>query len=59
VTQLAWDEKSQQKIDQMLSLELPDALAVGVDAEQVLQTTGETGCGGIQYPAGGCYVRHS
>ena len=54
VTQLAWDEKSQQKIDQMLSLELPDALAVGVDAEQVLQTTGvKTGCGGIQYPAGG------
>lgn len=54
MTQLAWDEKSQQKITQMLSLELPAALAVGVDAQQVLQTTGvETGCGGIQYPAGG------
>lgn len=54
VTQLAWDEKSQQKITQMLSLELPEALAVGVDAERVWQTTGvETGCGGIQYPAGG------
>ncbi|MEG0802570.1 MAG: bifunctional tRNA (5-methylaminomethyl-2-thiouridine)(34)-methyltransferase MnmD/FAD-dependent 5-carboxymethylaminomethyl-2-thiouridine(34) oxidoreductase MnmC [Citrobacter sp.] len=54
VTQLAWDEKSQQKITQMLSLALPDALALAVDAEQVLQTTGvATDCGGIQYPAGG------
>ncbi|MEZ7799199.1 bifunctional tRNA (5-methylaminomethyl-2-thiouridine)(34)-methyltransferase MnmD/FAD-dependent 5-carboxymethylaminomethyl-2-thiouridine(34) oxidoreductase MnmC [Citrobacter pasteurii] len=54
VTQLAWDEKSQQKISQMLSLELPRALAVGVDADQILQTTGvATECDGIQYPAGG------
>ena len=54
VTQLAWDEKSQQKISQMLSLELPRALAVGVDADQILQTTGVvTECDGIQYPTGG------
>jgi tRNA 5-methylaminomethyl-2-thiouridine biosynthesis bifunctional protein len=38
----------------MLSLALPDALALAADAEQVLQTTGvATDCGGIQYPAGG------
>ena len=54
VTQLAWDEKSQQKITQMLSLDLPDALAVAVDAKQILQTVGvDTECDGIQYPAGG------
>jgi tRNA 5-methylaminomethyl-2-thiouridine biosynthesis bifunctional protein len=54
VTQLGWDEKSQQKITQMLSLALPDDLALAVDAEQVLQTTGvATNCGGIQYPGGG------
>ena len=54
VTQLAWDEKSQQKIAHMLSLELPDALAVAVDAAQVEQNTGvATGCGGIHYPTGG------
>ncbi|HGY3714709.1 TPA: bifunctional tRNA (5-methylaminomethyl-2-thiouridine)(34)-methyltransferase MnmD/FAD-dependent 5-carboxymethylaminomethyl-2-thiouridine(34) oxidoreductase MnmC [Citrobacter gillenii] len=54
VTQLGWDEKSQQKITQMLSLALPDALALAVDTEQVLQTTGvATNCSGIQYPGGG------
>lgn len=54
VTQLGWDEKSQQKIAQMLSLALPSAVAVAVDAEAVKATTGvDTGCGGIQYPAGG------
>lgn len=54
VTQLGWDEKSQQKIAQMLSLELPSEVAVAVDTEAVKATTGvEIGCGGIQYPAGG------
>jgi len=54
VTQLGWDEKSQQKIAQMLSLALPSEVAVAVDAEAVKATTGvDTGCGGIQYPAGG------
>lgn len=54
VTQLGWDEKSQQKIAQMLSLGLPEALAERVDAAQVAENTGlETGCGGIHYPLGG------
>ena len=54
VTQLGWDEKSQRKIDQMLSLELPAHIAEAVDAEQVQALSGlETGCGGIHYPQGG------
>ncbi|MBJ8874651.1 bifunctional tRNA (5-methylaminomethyl-2-thiouridine)(34)-methyltransferase MnmD/FAD-dependent 5-carboxymethylaminomethyl-2-thiouridine(34) oxidoreductase MnmC [Citrobacter koseri] len=54
VTQLGWDEKSQHKIDQMLSLALPDALAVAVDPDQAQQETGvATHCRGITYPAGG------
>lgn len=54
VTQLGWDEKSQHKIDQMLSLNLPDELAHAVDSMQAQTLTGvETGCGGITYPAGG------
>nr|WP_209439244.1 bifunctional tRNA (5-methylaminomethyl-2-thiouridine)(34)-methyltransferase MnmD/FAD-dependent 5-carboxymethylaminomethyl-2-thiouridine(34) oxidoreductase MnmC [Intestinirhabdus alba] len=54
VTQLGWDEKSQQKIDQMLSLALPEALARAVTARDVAATAGvDTGCGGIQYPTGG------
>ncbi|HKS32648.1 MAG TPA: bifunctional tRNA (5-methylaminomethyl-2-thiouridine)(34)-methyltransferase MnmD/FAD-dependent 5-carboxymethylaminomethyl-2-thiouridine(34) oxidoreductase MnmC [Enterobacteriaceae bacterium] len=54
VTQLGWDEKSQSKIDQMLSLDLPDELACAVDGEQARALTGvDTGCGGITYPAGG------
>ncbi|WP_276852560.1 bifunctional tRNA (5-methylaminomethyl-2-thiouridine)(34)-methyltransferase MnmD/FAD-dependent 5-carboxymethylaminomethyl-2-thiouridine(34) oxidoreductase MnmC [Enterobacter oligotrophicus] len=54
VTQLGWDEKSQQKIAQMLSLGLPQAIARAVNAQQVAETTGvDTGCGGIQYPLGG------
>ncbi len=54
VTQLGWDEKSQQKIDQMLSLGLPEQIATAVDAQQVLENTGvPTGCGGIHYPEGG------
>ena len=54
VTQLGYDEKSQQKISQMLTLDLPDAIAHAVSAEAVAQMAGvETGCGGIHYPAGG------
>lgn len=54
VTQLGWDEKSQQKIPQMLSLGLPEDIAHAVTAQQVTETTGvDTGCGGIQYPLGG------
>ena len=54
VTQLGWDEKSQQKIAQMLSLGLPKELARAVRAQEVADTAGvETGCGGIQYPLGG------
>ena len=54
VTQLGWDEKSQQKIAQMLSLGLPDELAHAVTAQQVHDTAGvDAGCGGIHYPLGG------
>ncbi|MCU6213480.1 bifunctional tRNA (5-methylaminomethyl-2-thiouridine)(34)-methyltransferase MnmD/FAD-dependent 5-carboxymethylaminomethyl-2-thiouridine(34) oxidoreductase MnmC [Enterobacter bugandensis] len=54
VTQLGWDEKSQQKIAQMLSLGLPEEIARAVSAQEVADTAGvETGCGGIQYPLGG------
>ncbi|EPV7647816.1 TPA: bifunctional tRNA (5-methylaminomethyl-2-thiouridine)(34)-methyltransferase MnmD/FAD-dependent 5-carboxymethylaminomethyl-2-thiouridine(34) oxidoreductase MnmC [Enterobacter hormaechei] len=54
VTQLGWDEKSKQKITQMLSLGLPEDIAHAVTAQQVTETTGvDTGCGGIQYPLGG------
>lgn len=54
VTQLAWDEKSEQKIAQMLSIGLPEGIAMAVDAQTVAQDTGvDTGCGGITYPAGG------
>ena len=54
VTQLGWDEKSQQKIAQMLSLDLPQEIARAVTADQVAETAGvDTGCGGIQYPLGG------
>ncbi|MEG7488796.1 bifunctional tRNA (5-methylaminomethyl-2-thiouridine)(34)-methyltransferase MnmD/FAD-dependent 5-carboxymethylaminomethyl-2-thiouridine(34) oxidoreductase MnmC, partial [Enterobacter hormaechei] len=54
VTQLGWDEKSQQKITQMLSLGLPETIAHAVTAKQVAETAGvDTGCGGIQYPLGG------
>ncbi len=42
VTQLGWDEKSQQKITQMLSLGLPEAIAQAVTAQQVLKPQGST-----------------
>ncbi|MER0125614.1 bifunctional tRNA (5-methylaminomethyl-2-thiouridine)(34)-methyltransferase MnmD/FAD-dependent 5-carboxymethylaminomethyl-2-thiouridine(34) oxidoreductase MnmC [Franconibacter daqui] len=54
VTQLGFDEKSQQKIDQMLSLDLPQPLARAVTAQEVEARAGvRTGCGGIEYPQGG------
>ncbi|HHG8772395.1 TPA: bifunctional tRNA (5-methylaminomethyl-2-thiouridine)(34)-methyltransferase MnmD/FAD-dependent 5-carboxymethylaminomethyl-2-thiouridine(34) oxidoreductase MnmC [Raoultella planticola] len=54
VTQLAWDEKSAKKIEQMLAIALPAEIAVAVSAETIARTTGvETGCGGIAYPSGG------
>ncbi|QXA48887.1 bifunctional tRNA (5-methylaminomethyl-2-thiouridine)(34)-methyltransferase MnmD/FAD-dependent 5-carboxymethylaminomethyl-2-thiouridine(34) oxidoreductase MnmC [Enterobacter cancerogenus] len=54
VTQLGWDEKSQQKITQMLSLGLPDAIAHAIDAQRIADEAGvETGCDGIHYPSGG------
>lgn len=53
VTQLGWDEKSQQKITQMLSLALPAGLASALNAEEAEQAVGvTTRCGGITYPAG-------
>lgn len=54
VTQLGWDEKSQLKIEQMLSLALPLPLAHAVDEKSIAEQCGvETGCGGITYPPGG------
>lgn len=54
VTQLGWDEKSQQKITQMLSTALPAGLASALNAEEAEQAVGvTTRCGGITYPAGG------
>ena len=54
VTQTGWDEKSQHKIDQMLSLTLPEEIAAAADRTRVAATIGvDTGCGGIQYPLGG------
>ncbi|HGF0770497.1 TPA: bifunctional tRNA (5-methylaminomethyl-2-thiouridine)(34)-methyltransferase MnmD/FAD-dependent 5-carboxymethylaminomethyl-2-thiouridine(34) oxidoreductase MnmC [Kluyvera georgiana] len=54
VTQLGWDEKSAQKIAQMLTLGLPEEIARAVTAQEARASIGlETGCGGIQYPLGG------
>lgn len=54
VTQLAWDQKSHDKIQQMLAMALPEALAQGVDTAQAERLAGVAlGCGGIHYPAGG------
>ena len=54
VTQLAWDQKSHDKIQQMLAMALPEALAQEVDREQAERLAGVAlGCGGIHYPAGG------
>ena len=54
VTQLGWDEKSAQKIAQMLTLGLPEEIAHAVTAQEARASIGlDTGCGGIQYPLGG------
>ncbi|MGQ7789430.1 FAD-dependent oxidoreductase [Shigella flexneri] len=54
VTQLGWDEKSEHKIAQMLSTDLPAELAVAVEANAVEQITGRCDkCSGITYPQGG------
>ncbi|KNC94708.1 bifunctional tRNA (5-methylaminomethyl-2-thiouridine)(34)-methyltransferase MnmD/FAD-dependent 5-carboxymethylaminomethyl-2-thiouridine(34) oxidoreductase MnmC [Trabulsiella odontotermitis] len=54
VTQLAWDEKSAQKIEHMLALGLPDEIATAVSAQAATDATGvELDCGGVQYPLGG------
>ncbi len=54
VTQLGWDEESEHKIAQMLSMDLPAELAVAVEANAVEQITGvATNCSGITYPQGG------
>lgn len=54
VLQLGWDEKSAEKIAQMLTMALPDAIACGVsrdEAEAIAQVA--LGVGGIFYPLGG------
>ncbi len=54
VTQLGWNEKSADKIAQMLALGLPHALAQAVDTAQAETLANvKTGCGGIHYPPGG------
>lgn len=54
VTQLAWDEKSAEKIAKMLTLALPDEIARRVDTQEAEALCGvETGCGGMTYPLGG------
>lgn len=54
VTQLAWDDKSRQKIDKMLEMGLPETLARQTDLAETEALCGvETGCGGITYPSGG------
>jgi len=54
VLQLGWDEKSADKIAQMLTMDLPEEIARGVtpdEAEALAQV--ELGMGGIFYPLGG------
>ncbi|WP_413675765.1 bifunctional tRNA (5-methylaminomethyl-2-thiouridine)(34)-methyltransferase MnmD/FAD-dependent 5-carboxymethylaminomethyl-2-thiouridine(34) oxidoreductase MnmC [Pantoea dispersa] len=54
VLQLGWDAKSAEKIAQMLSMDLPHALAHGVSPQQAQQLAGvDLDCGGIFYPQGG------
>lgn len=54
VTQLAWDEKSAQKIEKMLQMGLPHSIAHAVDRAEAEALCGvPTGCGGITYPLGG------
>lgn len=54
VTQLGWDEKSQHKIDRMLSLNPPPGLARAITAEEASVLSGVAlDCAAITYPAGG------
>ncbi|WP_343553314.1 bifunctional tRNA (5-methylaminomethyl-2-thiouridine)(34)-methyltransferase MnmD/FAD-dependent 5-carboxymethylaminomethyl-2-thiouridine(34) oxidoreductase MnmC [Pantoea sp.] len=54
VLQLGWDSKSAEKIAQMLSMQLPEAIAYGVNQQQAEQLAGvDLGFGGIFYPQGG------
>lgn len=54
VTQLGWDEKSQQKIAKLLNMNLPETIVREVSAAEAEALCGvETGCGGITYPSGG------
>ena len=54
VTQLGYDEKSAQKIANMLAMALPAEVAHAVTADEVHASVGlATDCGGIQYPLGG------
>lgn len=54
VTQLAWDEKSTNKIKQMIELGLPQSIATPLSIEAVTVACGvPTGCAGINYPLGG------
>lgn len=54
VAQLGFDEKSQSKIDKILAGEWPQALALGLDAEQFASIAGlPCGNGGVSYPLGG------
>ncbi|MBP2198540.1 bifunctional tRNA (5-methylaminomethyl-2-thiouridine)(34)-methyltransferase MnmD/FAD-dependent 5-carboxymethylaminomethyl-2-thiouridine(34) oxidoreductase MnmC [Pantoea cypripedii] len=54
VLQLGWDEKSADKIAQMLDMGLPQAIAQGVNKEQAETLAGVAlGMGGIYYPLGG------
>ncbi|MBQ4792618.1 bifunctional tRNA (5-methylaminomethyl-2-thiouridine)(34)-methyltransferase MnmD/FAD-dependent 5-carboxymethylaminomethyl-2-thiouridine(34) oxidoreductase MnmC [Pectobacterium versatile] len=54
VSQLAWDEKSARKIEQILQGEWPEELVVSVDAQQLENQSGlNPGVNGITYPDGG------
>ncbi|QGY30023.1 bifunctional tRNA (5-methylaminomethyl-2-thiouridine)(34)-methyltransferase MnmD/FAD-dependent 5-carboxymethylaminomethyl-2-thiouridine(34) oxidoreductase MnmC [Pantoea cypripedii] len=54
VLQLGWDEKSADKIAQMLDMGLPRDIAYGVNKEEAEALAGvELGMGGIYYPHGG------
>ncbi|MEI7366878.1 bifunctional tRNA (5-methylaminomethyl-2-thiouridine)(34)-methyltransferase MnmD/FAD-dependent 5-carboxymethylaminomethyl-2-thiouridine(34) oxidoreductase MnmC [Pectobacterium sp. 1950-15] len=54
VSQLAWDEKSARKIEQIQQAEWPEGLVVSVDAQQLEKQSGlNPGANGITYPDGG------
>ncbi|MEQ9879888.1 bifunctional tRNA (5-methylaminomethyl-2-thiouridine)(34)-methyltransferase MnmD/FAD-dependent 5-carboxymethylaminomethyl-2-thiouridine(34) oxidoreductase MnmC [Pectobacterium aroidearum] len=54
VSQLAWDEKSARKIEQILQGEWPEELVISVDAQQLENQSGlNPGVNGITYPDGG------